>query len=64
MLDEATSALDTDTEEAVMSSIRNIDSSITIIMIAHRVSTLQHCDYVFRLENGEITEQIKAASIE
>ena len=64
MLDEATSALDTDTEEAVMSSIRNIDSSITIIMIAHRVSTLHHCDYVFRLENGEITEQIKAASIE
>ncbi len=64
VLDEATSALDTDTEEAVMSSIRNIDSSITIIMIAHRVSTLQHCDYVFRLENGEITEQIKAASIE
>jgi len=63
-LDEATSALDADTEEAVMSSIRKIDSSITIIMIAHRVSTLQHCDYVFRLENGKITEKIKAASIE
>ena len=64
VLDEATSALDADTEEAVMSSIRKIDRSITIIMIAHRVSTLQHCDYVFQLENGKITEKIKAASIE
>ena len=63
VLDEATSALDSNMEEAVMSSIRKIDSSITIIMIAHRVSTLQYCDYVFQMENGKIIKKSDAASI-
>jgi len=63
VLDEATSALDSNMEEAVMSSIRKIDSSITIIMIAHRVSTLQYCDYIFQMENGKIINKSDAASI-
>ena len=63
VLDEATSALDSNMEEAVMSSIRKIDSSITIIMIAHRVSTLQYCDYIFQMENGKIINKSDATSI-
>ena len=59
LLDEATSALDTKTEEAVMSSIGDIGRNITIIMIAHRVSTLKYCDLVYRLEHGKITENIE-----
>ena len=59
VFDEATSALDTKTEEAVMSSIGDIGRNITIIMIAHRVSTLKYCDLVYRLEHGKITENIE-----
>ena len=64
LLDEATSALDTDIETAVMSSIEEISRDITIIIIAHRVSTLKYCDLVYRLDNGKITENIEAASIQ
>ncbi len=63
VFDEATSALDTDTEKAVMSSIEEIGRDITIIMIAHRVSTLKHCDRIYRLEHGRITKNMEAASI-
>ena len=64
MFDEATSALDTDTETAVMSSIEEINRDITIIMIAHRLSTLKHCDHIYRLEQGKIVENIEAESIQ
>ena len=63
VLDEATSALDTDSEKKVMLSIEGIDRDITIIMIAHRISTLKHCDIVYRLEDGRITEEIDPVSI-
>ena len=64
VLDEATSALDTEMETAVISSIEKIDRNITIIMIAHRISTLKNCDLVYRLENGSITKKLEAASIQ
>ena len=51
-MDEATSALDTDTEQAVMAAIDSLDQNITVIMIAHRVSTVLNCDRVLRLEKG------------
>ena len=54
VLDEATSALDTDTESSVMAAIEGLSEDLTIIMIAHRLSTLQHCDRVIRLENGSV----------
>ena len=54
ILDEATSALDTKTEELVMKSINNLSKNITIIMIAHRLSTLEICDRVITIENGKI----------
>ena len=64
VLDEATSALDTEMETAVMSSIEKIDRNITIIMIAHRISTLKNCDLIYKLEHGSITNKMEAASIQ
>jgi len=54
ILDEATSALDNLTEKAVMDSINNLSKDITIILIAHRLSTVKKCDNIFLLEKGEI----------
>ncbi len=54
VFDEATSALDTRTEEGVMASIGALTKDITIVMIAHRLSTLKDCDRVIHLEAGRI----------
>lgn len=54
VFDEATSALDTETERAVMEAIDHIGKDITIIIVAHRLSTLQNCDVVFELEHGKV----------
>lgn len=56
ILDEATSALDGETEEAVMDAISNLSTQKTIIMIAHRLTTLKDCDVIYVLEEGRITE--------
>lgn len=55
VLDEATSALDTATEKGVMEAVRELQGSKTIIIVAHRLSTIEHCDRLYRLEQGEIT---------
>ena len=54
VLDEATSALDSITEKTVMDSVQHLASSKTIIMIAHRISTVRACDTIFLLENGRV----------
>ena len=54
ILDEATSALDNLTEQAVMEAVNNIGNDITIIMIAHRLSTVKECDTIFLLDKGEL----------
>lgn len=54
VLDEATSALDTETEFSVMETIENINRNITILIIAHRISTLQNCDKIIELKDGKI----------
>jgi ATP-binding cassette, subfamily B, bacterial PglK len=54
VLDEATSALDGVTEEAVMDSIRALAKRKTIIMIAHRITTVKDCDMIYLLEDGKI----------
>ena len=57
VMDEATSALDNKTEEDFMKSIENLSGQITIIMIAHRLSTLSSCDRVVNLENGHLASE-------
>lgn len=52
VLDEATSALDTLTERSVMDAMRNLSRRKTIIMIAHRLTTVQGCDTIFFMEGG------------
>ena len=57
ILDEATSALDNLTGKIVMEAVHNIGKNITIIMIAHRLSTVKNCDIIFQLENGILKDQ-------
>ncbi|MEX2536002.1 MAG: ABC transporter ATP-binding protein [Trueperaceae bacterium] len=54
VFDEATSSLDNRTEESVMGAIRSLRGSKTIIMIAHRLTTLKDCDKIYMLEHGEV----------
>ncbi len=54
IFDEATSALDTTTEAAVMQSIEALDADLTVIIIAHRLSTLKRCDFIYRVDGGSI----------
>lgn len=57
ILDEATSALDNFTEKEVMSAIKNLDKKITLIIIAHRLSTVKNCDTIFLLDEGNLKAQ-------
>ena len=54
ILDEATSALDNLTEQAVMEAVHNLGSEITVILIAHRLTTVRDCDQIYLLRNGQI----------
>ena len=56
ILDEATSALDTETEIEVMASINNLKGIKTIVIIAHRKSTLKKCDIIYEIANSKITQ--------
>lgn len=53
ILDEATSALDHDTEAAIMDSINHFKGKKTLIIIAHRLQTIEKCDMVYRVEQGK-----------
>jgi ATP-binding cassette, subfamily B, bacterial PglK len=57
VFDEATSALDSNTEMAVMSAIENLNRELTILIIAHRLTTLRHCDTIIQLERGQLVAQ-------
>lgn len=57
VLDEATSALDNDTEAAIMESINRLHGKKTLIIIAHRLQTIEKCDIVYRVENGKVTKE-------
>lgn len=57
ILDEATSALDNLTEQVVMDAINNLKGSKTIIIIAHRLTTVEKCDIIFLLEQGQLKAQ-------
>lgn len=57
VLDEATSALDASSEAAITSSLRAFGSDVTVLVIAHRLSTVQHSDVVFVMEDGALVAQ-------
>lgn len=57
VLDEATSALDGDTEAAIMDSINRLHGKKTLIIIAHRLTTIEKCDMVYRVEDGNILKE-------
>src|SRR5690606_28544316 len=57
ILDEATSALDTATEQEIQEALRRLSRGRTTLIIAHRLSTVQHADKIVVLANGRIQEQ-------
>lgn len=63
VFDEATSSLDLETEHDFMEAVRALQGDKTIIIIAHRLSTVEHCDRLFRLEKGEIIDEGDAMSV-
>ena len=54
---EATSALDNETEAAIMDSINRLHGKKTLIIIAHRLQTIEKCDMVYRVENGKVSRE-------
>ena len=56
ILDEATANIDTETEKLIQDSLNNMKELGTMLIVAHRLSTIQHCDNIFVLKNGEIIE--------
>jgi ABC-type multidrug transport system fused ATPase/permease subunit len=64
VLDEATSALDTETETAVMEAIDSLHGSKTMIIVAHRLTTIRNCDAIFEVNGGVATKRDKAEVLE
>jgi ATP-binding cassette, subfamily B, bacterial PglK len=56
VLDEATSSLDNKTESSIIKAIESLEAEVTILMIAHRVTTLKNCDQIIELSKGKIKE--------
>jgi ABC-type bacteriocin/lantibiotic exporter with double-glycine peptidase domain len=57
VMDEATSALDNDTEKAVMESIDNLSGEKTLIIVAHRLTTVKNCNHIYEIKNGKMIER-------
>jgi ABC-type multidrug transport system fused ATPase/permease subunit len=63
VLDEATSSLDTETEREVMDTVRSLRGDKTLLIVAHRLSTVALCDRLYRLEQGRVVEEGSASSV-
>lgn len=63
ILDEATSSLDIATESEVMRAVKDLRGTATILIIAHRYTTIEHCDYLYKLEKGKIVAKGKPSTI-
>ena len=59
ILDEATSALDSETEEAIMQSINSLHGKKTMVIIAHRLTTIEGCDMVYHVEDKKFRKEVK-----
>jgi len=57
IMDESTSSLDRETEQEVVNEIRKLKGSITLIVIAHRMSLLKYCDRIYSLDKGKIIDK-------
>ena len=57
VFDEATSALDNSTEQSVMDAIEGLNRNLTILMIAHRMTTVRRCDFIVEVEQGRVVAQ-------
>jgi ATP-binding cassette subfamily C protein len=63
VLDEATSALDASSEALITESLKKLGKNVTVVVIAHRLSTVQHSDNVFVMENGSVTASGKFSDL-
>ena len=63
VFDEATSALDNDTEQSVMDAIEGLSRDLTVLIVAHRLSTVEHCDRLYRLEQGRVVAEGSPADL-
>lgn len=59
ILDEATSALDGETEAAVVSALEKLRGELTLIVVAHRLSTIKDCDHIYEITDGQAVERNK-----
>ncbi|MBR5359396.1 MAG: ATP-binding cassette domain-containing protein, partial [Lachnospiraceae bacterium] len=57
VFDEATSALDNDTETAIMEAIDRLHGRKTLVIIAHRLRTIENCDIIYKVGNGKIVKE-------
>ena len=57
IMDEATSSLDYDTEHEIIEEIKFLKGKKTLIIIAHRLTTLEHCTRIYRLDKGHVVRQ-------
>jgi len=57
VLDEATSSLDTENEHGVMEAVRALQGNKTVIIVVHRLSTVEFCDRLYRLEDAGIVDE-------
>jgi ABC-type bacteriocin/lantibiotic exporter with double-glycine peptidase domain len=57
IMDESTSSLDNETEREIIREVKSIKGKRTLIIVAHRMSTVQHCDRIYRMHNGEIIDE-------
>ena len=59
ILDEATAALDSETERAIMDSIDALQGQITMIIVAHRMTTIKKCDRIYEIKEGAVVSRNK-----
>ena len=64
IFDEATSALDNETEKGVMKSIEGLSGNLTILIVAHRLSTLKNCSKIVEIDSGKIKQIIAYSAID
>ncbi len=60
VLDEATSALDNETESAIMEAIESLQGQVTLLIVAHRLTTVRNCDVIYEVEEGRLRPRDKA----